>query len=242
MKQRVEALGATPLADDLAAIDALTSLGDFARLLGQLERTGIGGLIGAAVNTDDRKSDRYVVNFFQGGIGLPDESYYREETHAETRAKYVAHLTTMFGLLGDSETDAADAARRVMELETRLASGHWDNVASRDVVKTYNLMTRDELVAAAPGFDWAAWEQGMQAPEHRVERGRRTAAELSHDSQRGIGRRAARRLEAVVALPDRVSCCALPEQRFRRRELRLLPAYADRRAGDEAALEAGGVR
>jgi putative endopeptidase len=163
-EERVEALGATPLAEDLAAVDAVTTLSEFANVLGRLERTGVAGLLGAAVNTDDRKSDRYVVNLFQGGIGLPDESYYREEMHAETRDKYVAHLATMFQLLGDVEADAKDAARRVMELETRLASGHWDNVASRDVVKTYNLMSRAELEAAAPGFDWAAWEQGMQAP------------------------------------------------------------------------------
>ena len=174
----VEALGATPLADDLAAIDAVTSVSEFVGLLGRLERTGVGGAARRCVNTDDRQSDRYVVNFFQGGIGLPDESYYREDAHAETRSKYVAHIAAMFGLLGDSEAEAADAAGRVMALETRLALGHWDNVASRDVVKTYNLMTRDELEAAAPGFDWAAWEQGMQAPEHRAERGRRPAAEL----------------------------------------------------------------
>jgi len=160
---RIAELGATPLTADLAAVDAVTTLAEFFTLLGRLERLGSPGLIGAYVNTDDRQSDRYVVNVVQGGLGLPDESYYRDEVHAETRDKYVAHIATMLGLVGD--TDASERAARLMALETRLAAGHWDNVATRDVVKTYNLMTRDELVAAAPHYDWAAWESGLEAPD-----------------------------------------------------------------------------
>ena len=52
-----------------------------------------------------------------------------------------------------------------MALETRLAAGHWDRVKSRDVVLTYNLLTRAELSAAAPHVDWDAWIDGMQAPD-----------------------------------------------------------------------------
>ena len=129
--------------------------------------------------------------------------------HAETRSDVRrAHRRRCSRLLGDSEAEAADAARRVMALETRLAAGHWDNVASRDVVKTYNLMTRAELEAAAPDFDWAAWEAGHAGAEHRVERGRRPAAELPHDAERGARRGAARRLEAVAAVPNVVSAAA----------------------------------
>src|SRR4051812_826943 len=88
-QDRVNELGATPLEGTLAAIDALADLGDLAAFLGDFERRGGGGLFGSFVDTDDRNSDRYVVNISQGGIGLPDESYYREEKFAEIRAKYV---------------------------------------------------------------------------------------------------------------------------------------------------------
>src|SRR5690606_20508803 len=80
---RIEALGAAPIADDLAAIAALTSTSEVLRLLGRFQREGAGGLVDAYVNTDDRKSDRNIVNLVQGGIGLPDESFYREDGFAE---------------------------------------------------------------------------------------------------------------------------------------------------------------
>ena len=64
----------------------------------------------AYVNTDDRDSDRYLVNLKQGGLGLPDESYYREEKFAEIRAAYVAHIARMFALAG--WPDPAGAAGR----------------------------------------------------------------------------------------------------------------------------------
>jgi putative endopeptidase len=162
----IEQLGAAPLADDLRAIDAITTTSDFAQRLGVLERTGVPGVFSAYVDTDDKQSDRYVVKVVQGGLGLPDESYYREDSFADTRKAYVAHVEAMLVLAGRSESEAADSARRIMALETRLARGHWDRVAVRDVVKSYNLMTYAELQEAAPAFDWAAWRAGMQAPDH----------------------------------------------------------------------------
>ncbi|MGI8576988.1 MAG: M13 family metallopeptidase [Nocardioidaceae bacterium] len=161
-EQRVEKLGSTPMGDDLAAVDAITSLADVAGLLGRLERSGVSGVVHAYVDTDDRKSDRYIVNVAQGGIGLPDESYYREDQFNEIRAAYVAHVAAMLQLI--DRADADGEARRIMDLETRLASGHWDQVACRDVIKTYNLTTDAQLREQVATFDWSAWAAGLAAP------------------------------------------------------------------------------
>ena len=162
---RVEALGAQPLSSDLDAIDAVADTTELVHLLGRLERTGVGGVLVTSVDTDDRNSERYLVNVRQGGLGLPDESYYSHDSFAEVRDRYVAHVAAMLTLVGCSAGEAADQAQRVMALETRLASGHWDRVESRDVVKTYNLLTRAELAAATPALDLTAWTSGMHAPE-----------------------------------------------------------------------------
>jgi putative endopeptidase len=53
--------------------------------------------------------------------------------------------------------DSAAAARDVVALETRIAEAHWTRAESRNRDKTYNLMTRAELEAQAPGFPWAAF-------------------------------------------------------------------------------------
>jgi putative endopeptidase len=163
--ERIESLGYEPIAADLAAIDEVTDTRALVRLLGRLARDGMPGALGSYVDTDDRQSDRYVINLVQAGIGLPDESYYSEESFAAIREAYVSHVAAMFRLVGWDDAAAEAGADRVMALETRLAAGHWDRVRSRDVLATYNLTTLDELRAAAPGFDWTGWIGAMGASE-----------------------------------------------------------------------------
>ena len=138
-ESRVEALGAAPLADDLALVDTVAEIGDVLRVTGQLQRGGLSGFYGVFVDSDPGNPERYLVMIQQGGIALPDESYYREDHFAPIRDAYVVHVERMFTLAGLD--DAATRARRVFDLETEIAQRHWDNVATRDREKSYNLMT-----------------------------------------------------------------------------------------------------
>jgi putative endopeptidase len=162
-EERVEALGAEPIRADLEKLGALTDKRELATFMGALERQGGGGFFAAYVDTDDRDSDRYLVNILQGGLGLPDESYYREDKFADVRAAYLTHLERMFTLAGLA--DPAQAAQRVMAVETKLAEGHWERAATRDVIKTYNLRSLDDLKQAAPSFDWDAWATALGATD-----------------------------------------------------------------------------
>jgi endothelin-converting enzyme/putative endopeptidase len=162
-EQRVEELGFDPIRDMLADAANVADASELLHFVGELERLGGGGLFGSYVDTDDRNSDRYILNVLQGGLGLPDESYYREEKFAEIREKYLAHLTRMFSLVG--RDDATQAARVVLDVETRLAQGHWERAETRDVLKTYNLTPVDELTKLAPNVDWAAWREGLGGAE-----------------------------------------------------------------------------
>ncbi|MDQ3615346.1 MAG: peptidase M13 [Actinomycetota bacterium] len=160
-EERAEQLGASPISEDLARVDAVTSVDELVDLMGSLERCGCPGLFGSYVGTDDRDSDRYLVNIVQGGLGLPDESYYREDKFAEIRSAYCMHLEVMFGLAGIEES--AREAQRVMDVETRLAQGHWERAETRDVLKTYNLMSFDDLTGAASAFDWVSYGRALEA-------------------------------------------------------------------------------
>jgi putative endopeptidase len=159
----VERHDAEPLAGDLAEIRAVGSTQELVALLGRLQRHGTPGLAEWFVDNDGEDATRYIVNLVQSGLGLPDESYYREEAYAEVRAAYVEHVATMLRLAG--EPDADEAAARVMALETALAQGHWTTVDSRDALKTYNKHTLAALAALTPGFDWSVWLEGLGAPE-----------------------------------------------------------------------------
>lgn len=162
-EERVRQLGITPIQGILDAIDGLTDLRDLAAFLGEFERRGGGGLFGSYVDTDDRNSDRYLVNIVQGGIGLPDESYYREEKFAEIRAKYVDYLEKMLTLA--ERPDPRATAETVLALETRLAQGHWERAETRDVIKTYNLTSYDELRALLPSFDLDVYIRNLGGDE-----------------------------------------------------------------------------
>jgi putative endopeptidase len=161
-EDEVERRDAEPLADDLAEIRALGSTADLLALLGRLQRHGTPGLVQWYVDNDGDDASRYIVNLVQGGIGLPDEAYYREDAHAEVRAAYVEHVATMLRLV--DEPDPAGAAERILALETAIAGGHWTTVESRDALKTYNKRTRAQLTELAPGIAWDVWLEGLRTP------------------------------------------------------------------------------
>ena len=159
---RIEESGAAPLSDQLARVDAVTDVPAFLELVGALERDGVSGLLTLFVEPDPGDPTRYVPVIYQGGLSLPDESYYRLDNFADTRAAYRAHIERMFALAGVAEPAAS--ADRVFALETELATHHWSREDSRDAVKTYNLRTWDEMVGLA-GIDLAPWRAGV-APGH----------------------------------------------------------------------------
>ncbi|MBC7290549.1 MAG: M13 family metallopeptidase [Actinotalea sp.] len=162
---RIESLGLDPIRTELAEIDAAADHAALTRVLGRLQRTGGAGVVLPWVDNDAKDPERYVVYLQQSGLGLPDESYYREEAYAAVREQYPAHVARMLRLAGVVEDDAAAQASLVVELETRLAGHHWDVVRNRDADLTYNPMTLGALVDAAPGFDWRAWVAALGADE-----------------------------------------------------------------------------
>lgn len=159
----IEARGFEPLRPLLAEIVQAADKAELAAVLGRRQRHGRASLFGVYVATDAKDSDRYLVHLSQSGLGLPDESYYREDAYAEIRAKYVTHLERLAGLVGLE--DPAGLATTVMELETALAAVSWDRVTNRDAEKTYTLMTWPAVQANAPEFPWESWHAALRAPD-----------------------------------------------------------------------------
>ncbi len=161
--ERREALGTQPIQDDLAKAQAVTSIPEFVSLTARLERAGMSGFLGMGVDNDPGDPERYIIFVMQSGIGLPNEAYYREDEFAEIRVAYRAHLERMLTLAGVE--GAADAAASIFDLETRIAAVHWDNVASRDIQKLYNLRTLAELQELTPALDWNLYLAEIGIPE-----------------------------------------------------------------------------
>lgn len=155
----IEALGIGPIRGEIEAIEAITSTDGLSKQIGRLQRHGVGGLFGFYVDTDAKRSDRYLVHIVQSGLGLPDESYYRDETHAQTREAYRDHISRMFSLAGYDDAD--ERAATVLNLETAIAGHHWDVVRRRDADLTYNLFSLGEFDSLASGFNVHEWFGGL---------------------------------------------------------------------------------
>ena len=156
--ERVAALGVEPLAAPLAAVDAISSVPELLATAGTFDRQGVAALLGVFVEPDPGDPERYVPFVVQAGLSLPDESYYRLDGFADTRAAFRAHLERILDLAGVA--DAAATADRVVALEHEIAAQHWDNVESRDAVKTYNLRTWAGLQELA-GVDLTPWRDAV---------------------------------------------------------------------------------
>lgn len=160
-EQGIEDAGAGPLLPLLETLMSTQSHDELATLAGEYARTGISCFFGAGVSNDLNDTTRYVTHVGQAGLGLPDESYYREDPYAAIREAYVAHIERAFTLSTWAEefahTPASELAARVMAFETALAEHHWDQVSLRDTAKANNPRTWQALIDEATGFNWEAW-------------------------------------------------------------------------------------
>ena len=159
-EDRANELGVAPIAAELKLIETIRGIDDVTKLLGEFERSGISGLFGTFIENDMKNPERYIAMLFQGGLGLPDEAYYREPQHAETLDAYQPHIAQMLHLAGWSNEAADAAAARVVAFETELAKHHLDVVEARNWDTNYHLMNFAELQELTPTFDWNLYLSG----------------------------------------------------------------------------------
>lgn len=160
----INASGLAAIERQLEAIDAATSKTELTRALGAMNPAGGPDLIGIAVYGDPGAPETNIIHIEQSGLGLPDEAYYREDHYAPIREAYadmVAKQLKNAKLAADDEQAEAQA-QRFLDVETRIAANHWDNVATRDSVKTYNPTDYAELSAMLADYDLDTWIDAWQ--------------------------------------------------------------------------------
>ena len=160
----IEAAGIDPIREDLSLIDGAADKASLVRVLGSLNPRDEIDLFGMGVYGDPADPDTNILHLVQGGIGLPDEAYYREDRYEPIRQAYVDMVSTLLRLAGYAEhhADSDAMAKRFLDVETRIAAHHWDNVAVRDPQKTYNMTSFDQLCAMLSHVDIAAWADAWQ--------------------------------------------------------------------------------
>jgi len=160
---KIEQLGATPLAADLAAVKAVTDHTGMARLMGE-SHSGFGGsLFGIDVFEDLKNPNLNSAYLGQGSLGLPDRDYYLKPDFAAQREAYLAYLTTTLTAIGWA--DPAKTAADILAFETKVADKQWTTVERRQIDKLYNPAKASDLATLAPGFDWAGFLAGAQVSD-----------------------------------------------------------------------------
>jgi putative endopeptidase len=162
--ESLEKAGAAPLQEPIARISSASTKEDLLKQLATLDPHGGPSPIGIFVGPDPHDPSTNIACLTQGGIGLPDESYYREDHYKPIREKYVEFMAQLF-LLAGIDTDKAAATQRAhvfLDIETAIASHHWDNITDRDEDKTNTAMTFKQLTSHLSHYDIAAWARSWQ--------------------------------------------------------------------------------
>ncbi|MEQ4698529.1 M13 family metallopeptidase [Providencia rettgeri] len=147
----IEQAGITPIKSDLDAIKKAKSHSDISQLMTQPDYKS---LISYWVDLDAKAPDTYVLYIGQGGLGLPNRTYYLDDTSQmeDIRKSYIAYIATMLELAG--EKDVTQKAQKIFDLEKAIATVHWSPEARRDTIKNYHAMTLAEMKNHTQGFDW----------------------------------------------------------------------------------------
>jgi putative endopeptidase len=151
-EKRIEAVGLAPLKRDLAAVAAL--------------RTKFGNsVVGIVVLPDTANPEMNILGMFQGGIGLPEREFYFSPQFEKQRNAYRGYIERTMKAIGNPDPKAA--ADTIMGFETEIAFKSWKVDDRRDITKLNNGYSTAELIAYAPGIDWAAFFAGAKVPAQK---------------------------------------------------------------------------
>src|SRR5437867_6723889 len=141
-EKTIEAVRTKPLDDEFKRIEAIKDRNDLLKEIACLHDFGVGVLFGFGSGQDAKDSTHEIAQAAQGGLGMPDRDYYTktDEASKKLRDQYVEHVTKMLTLLGEPAGTAAEQARKILALETKLAESSRTRVELRDPQKNYNKM------------------------------------------------------------------------------------------------------
>ncbi|WP_165735089.1 M13 family metallopeptidase [Pseudoalteromonas sp. C8] len=163
-------LGVAPIKPLLSEISDIASTDDLAEMFGKSWLTGNKAPFGGGMWFNRLDPNKYEMSLGAGGLGLPDRSYYLEdaERFVKTRTAYVAHIAEMLEFAGTENT--AERAQAILDLETKIAQGHWPREKRRNRDLTLNQVERADLSTAYPGFNWDLYfaQTGYKVPQLNV--------------------------------------------------------------------------
>lgn len=156
--------GDEPLMTEISRIRDMKDKAELPAEVARLHEQNVVVFFNFQSEPDPDKATMEIADADQGGLGLPDRSYYLEPKDEETRKKYVEHVSKMFQLLGDSATDADTKANAILTLETAMAKVSLDRVSRRNPHLVHHKMTLSEFEALTPNFNFKEYLADLKPP------------------------------------------------------------------------------
>jgi putative endopeptidase len=155
----IEAAGVSPIQPEFDRINAISDRTSLLAELNHLHTAGYAPLFRVGGTNDQKNSKMIIASLGTGSLGLPDRDYYlRDDERFKTiRGQYVDHVTKMLTLAGENGDQANSDAKRILDLEAKLAASQLTRVEQRVPENTYHPTAVTELVSMAPAVDWPSY-------------------------------------------------------------------------------------
>lgn len=144
----IEKLGTKPIKAYLDIIAQSKNLKEWNNTNAHLANIGVSGVFGFGVNADRKNSKWNAVYLYQSGLTLGEKGFYikTDSSSDAIRKEMVRHIDRMFRLAGWKENNPGAT---ILMLESKIASFQLSNVELRDPEKTYNKLSKNELLHLA---------------------------------------------------------------------------------------------
>ncbi|GAA4317033.1 M13 family metallopeptidase [Flaviaesturariibacter amylovorans] len=173
----IERAGMAPVASDLAGIEAIRTGTDLVDAVIRQYTTGLVGIPSPFRNSitpvpplfvisnfpDQLTNELELVTLQQGGMGMPEKSYYFDTSPKATgiRNRYRGYVQTLLERSGLPAAEAAASADAVLALETRLAAGARTATQNRDRPKLLNVFSTEQVDQRYPQLGWGRMAKAL---------------------------------------------------------------------------------
>ncbi|WP_300602220.1 M13 family metallopeptidase [Niabella sp.] len=152
----IDKAGIAVLQQQLDAIHAISTPQQLLDVVIANGKTGLQTVFPNFIGPDDKNVSENIVQFTQGGLGLPSKDYYTDKDAGaeKNRQAYKAYIGKILQLGGADSVTAGKQALAIFDLEQKLAAASLYPKEMRDPQKMYNKFSLDALSKQTPGISW----------------------------------------------------------------------------------------